>query len=86
MKKLKMFHFEACPYCRETMGWLEEVRREHPELAQIAVEKIDERLEPEKIAGYDYWYVPTFFLDDIKVHEGVCSKQIVERVLRSALG
>jgi glutaredoxin len=85
MKSVKMYHFEACPYCRETMRWLDEVKQEHPELAAVAVEKIDERLEPHKIKGHDYWYVPTFFVDGKKVHEGVCSREIVERVLRSAL-
>ena len=85
MKTVKLFHFEACPYCRETMRWLDEVKREHPELASVYVEKVDERLEPEKIKGYDYWYVPTFFMGDVKVHEGAATKRIIEKVLRNAL-
>ncbi len=85
MKHVKLFHFEACPYCREARAWLKELQQEQPELAQVSVEMIDEKLEPEKIKGYSYWYVPTFFVDDVKAHEGVASKEIVERVLRSAL-
>lgn len=85
MKKIKMFHFDSCPYCREAKQWLSELREENPELARVEVEQIDEKLEPDKIKGYDYWYVPTFFVDDVKMHEGVASKKIIERVLRSAL-
>lgn len=85
MKHVKLFHFESCPYCREAKQWLKELQEENPELAKVQVEMIDEKLTPEKIKGYDYWYVPTFFVDDIKMHEGVASKKIVERVLRSAL-
>ena len=62
-----------------------ELRQEYPELAQVEVEEIDEKLTPEKTKGYDYRYVPTFFIDDRKVHEGVATKAIVEKVLRSAL-
>lgn len=85
MKHVKLFHFESCPYCREAIRWMRELQQEHPELKQVQVEMIDEKLEPEKIAGYQYWYVPTFFVDDVKAHEGVASKEIVEQVLRSAL-
>ncbi len=85
MKQVKLFHFESCPYCRDAIQWMEELQREQPALARVRVERIDEQLEPEKIKGYDYWYVPTFFVDDVKAHEGVASKAIVERVLRSAL-
>lgn len=85
MKKVKLFHFESCPYCREAIRWMHELQDEQPELQAVQVEMIDEKLTPEKIKGYDYWYVPTFFVDDKKAHEGVASKAIVERVLRSAL-
>jgi len=51
------------------MRWLDEVKREHPELAAVTVEKVDERLEPQKIKGYDYWYVPTFFVDGKKAED-----------------
>ncbi len=85
MKHVKLFHFESCPYCQEAKRWMAELQQEYPELAKVEVEQIDEKITPEKIKGYDYWYVPTFFVDDVKVHEGVASKAIVENVLRSAL-
>ena len=82
MAKIQMFHFAACPYCREAMRWMDELRREYPELRDVRVERIDEKLHPEIAEQYDYWYVPTFFVDGKKVHEGACTREIVERVLR----
>ena len=35
--------------------------------------------------GNSYYYVPTFYVGGVKAHEGAASKDIVERVLRSAL-
>ena len=49
------------------------------------VEVIEENREAGKTQGYDYWYVPTFFVDDVKVHEGVPTKDKVERVFTEAL-
>ena len=82
MTKMQMFHFAACPYCREATRWMDELRREYPELRDVHVERIDEKLHPEIAEQYDYWYVPTFFVDGKKVHEGACTREIVERVLR----
>ncbi len=64
---------------------MDEVKQEHPELQAVQVEMIEERKNPEISDSYDYWYVPTFFVDGKKVHEGAASKEIVENVLRSAL-
>lgn len=85
MKKVLMFHFSSCPYCRAAMNYLQELTSEYPELAIVEIEKIDEKIHPEIADKYDYWYVPTFYIDGQKVHEGACSKKIVENVLRNAL-
>ena len=90
MKHVKLFHFEACPYCRDAKKWMRELMTEYPELSRVNVEMIDERLEPKKVeefikAGNSYYYVPTFYVDGVKAHEGAASKDIVEKVLRSAL-
>lgn len=85
MKKVLLFHFTGCPYCRAAEDWLAELQREYPELAAVQVQRINERVERTLADSYNYWYVPTFYVDGVKAHEGACSKQIVERVLRSAL-
>ena len=91
MKPVKLFHFESCPYCRDAKKWMKELQEEYPELAKVKVELIDEKLQPDVVdaflkEGHSYYYVPTFFVDGIKAHEGAASKDIVEKVLRSALG
>ena len=85
MKKLTVFHFASCPYCRDALRWVDELQQEHPELQQVEVERIDEKLEPERIKGYQYWFVPTFYLGNQKLHEGAATKQIVENILRQTL-
>lgn len=85
MKKVTLFHFQSCPYCRAARNWLDELAHENPDLAKVEVERIDENLCPDIACQYDYWYVPTFYVDGVKVHEGACSKEVVEQVLRSAL-
>ena len=85
MKKVMLFHFVGCPYCRAAENYLSELTDAYPELAAVEVERIDERKHPEIADQYDYWYVPTFYVDGQKAHEGACSKADVEAVLRSAL-
>jgi glutaredoxin len=85
MKKVLMFHFAGCPYCAAAERWISEVKNEHPELANLEIERIDEHRDPETADRYDYWFVPTFYVDGKKVHEGACTKKAVEQVLLSAL-
>lgn len=63
---------------------MEELKQNHPEYQNIEIEEIEEQTEEEKTAGYDYWYVPTYFVDDIKVHEGIPSVGKLEEVLKQA--
>lgn len=85
MKDVKLFYLETCPHCIRARKWIDEVKQEHPELQAVEIEMIEEKQHPDISDSYDYWYVPTFFVDGKKVHEGVASKEIVEQVLRSAL-
>lgn len=85
MKKVILFHFAGCPYCRSAEKWLDELLREYPEFDGLSLERIDEKLHPELASQYAYWYVPTFFVDGIKMHEGACTRETVEHVLRTAL-
>lgn len=85
MKKIRLFFFESCPYCRKAIVWLEELMAENPEYAKIEIERIDEKLNPETADKFDYYYVPTFFVGDEKLHEGAATKEKVRAVLESAL-
>ena len=85
MKKVTLFYLPGCPFCNAADRWINEVQNEHPELKQLEIERIDERRQAALANRYDYWYVPTFYINGCKEHEGACSKQIVERVLLGAL-
>ncbi len=78
MKTVKFFYQRNCPFCRKAMRYIDEARAAHPELAAVTD-------EPEVADRFDYYYVPTFFVGDVKVHEGGILPDEVERVLRMAL-
>jgi glutaredoxin len=84
MQKIMMFTMESCPYCVKARHWMGETLEEHPEYAQIEIEYVDELEEPELADTYDYWYVPTYYVGGVKVHEGAATKEIVENVFKSA--
>lgn len=85
MKKITMFMFERCPHCKLARKFLAELKAEHPEYAEIPFEMIDEQKQPDVAEKYDYYYVPTFFVDGKKVHEGHAEKDDVEKVFKAAL-
>ena len=48
----------------------------------MIIETVDELEEPELADTFDYYYVPTFYVDGKKVHEGGIYKPEVEKLLR----
>lgn len=84
-KHVKMMVLDGCPHCKKAFQFMEECKAEHPEYGKVELEVIEENKEEEKTRGYAYWYVPTYFVDDVKVHEGVPTKEKVEEVFRLAL-
>mgnify|MGYP000867571943 CR=1 FL=1 len=85
MKKIKLFYIEGCPHCRKAFKILEELKAKNPQYSKIDVEYIDENKDVVSANLYDYYYVPTFFVDDVKMHEGVPTKEKIERVLQEAI-
>lgn len=85
MKQVKMFYQERCPFCKWAFKYIDELKKEHPEFADIKIEKIDEIKEPEVADQYDYYYVPTFYVDGQKVHEGAIYKPEMEKLLRQII-
>ncbi|MDL2318855.1 glutaredoxin [Eubacteriales bacterium OttesenSCG-928-A19] len=84
MKPITMFMMKTCPYCQRAFGWMDELKKENPEYAKLDIKMIDEREEPELCAGYDYYYVPTYYVGEEKVHEGAASREAVQRVFDRA--
>jgi glutaredoxin len=84
MKEIKMFMMVTCPHCKKALEMMDEIFAAHPEYKEIPLKKIDERAEPDYAEKFDYYYVPTFFVGDEKVHEGVPSKESVMNVFVKA--
>lgn len=85
MATIKMFVTNWCPYCKRALDQLHELQQEKPEYAKLTIEVVDEELEPELAGKYDYYYVPTFFLDSVKLHEGATTKDTVAGILDKAV-
>ncbi len=84
MKSVMMFTMESCPFCKEASTWMEELKEENVKYFNIDIQKIDERRQPEIANKYDYYYVPTYYVDGVKVHEGAATKDVIRKVLEKA--
>ena len=85
MKKVKLFYLQHCPFCKKALRYIEEAKAKHAELADLEIELIEESEQAEVADRYDYYYVPTFYVDEQKVHEGGIFAEEVEQILLSAL-
>ena len=85
MKKVKIFYMEGCPHCRRAFRILDDLIANNSEYANIDMEYIDENKDVQAANAHDYYYVPTFYVDGVKVHEGVPTKEKIERVLMDAI-
>lgn len=84
MKQVTMFMMSTCPHCQRALRWMDECRAEHPEYRNVDIRMIDETKEPEIAKQYDYYYVPTYYVGDQKVHEGAASREIIDSVFEQA--
>ncbi|HHZ00426.1 MAG TPA: thioredoxin family protein [Sedimentibacter sp.] len=85
MKKVKVFYMENCPHCRRAFRILDDLMAGNPEYSKIEIEYIDENKDVKAANAHDYYYVPTFYVDGVKLHEGVPSVDRIERVLKEAI-
>ncbi|MDD2578724.1 MAG: thioredoxin [Clostridia bacterium] len=85
MKKIMFFELRFCGYCRRAHKILKELLEQNPDYQKLEIEYIEESRERERARQYDYYYVPTFYVGEEKVHEGPVDHQQLEAVLRQAL-
>ncbi|NLK64085.1 MAG: thioredoxin family protein [Tissierellia bacterium] len=85
MKKVKIFYMEGCPHCRKAFRILDELITKNPEYSNIDMEYIDENKDVKTANAHDYYYVPTFYVDGIKLHEGIPTEEKIKRVLQEAI-
>ena len=85
MSKLMYFYLKTCPYCIEAERWVGGLRKRDPKYAAVEIEYIEESEQKELADSYDYYYVPTYFLDGKKLHEGAATEAKIKAVLDAAL-
>ena len=85
MKDVKLFYLKNCPFCKKAISYIESLKTQHKELAQVEIEMIEELEQKELADSFDYYYVPTFYVAGEKVHEGGIYPEEVEKILRKAL-
>lgn len=85
MKEILLFKLKGCPHCRLALKLQEQLLEEHPEWRDIPLRVIDEREEKALADQYDYYYVPCYYVDGVKVHEGHAEREDIEKVFQAAL-
>lgn len=86
MKEIILFKLANCPHCKLALRLQEELLAEHPQWRELPLRVVDEAEEIALANSYDYYYVPTYYVDGVKVHEGHAEKADVEKVFRAAMG
>ena len=69
MKELTMFYLDDCGYCAKARQALDELFQENPAYAAIPLRRIEESREPALADTYDYYAVPSYFVDGKKIFE-----------------
>lgn len=85
MKKVTMFYLKNCPHCIRASKMIEELIEKRPEYSNIVIERIEESKNVQIAKAHDYYYVPAFYADGVKLHEGIPTLQKIEAVLKAAI-
>lgn len=86
MKSFKLFYMKGCPYCRTALRVLDELKETQEKYSSVETELIEENEQPEIAGQYDYYHVPTVYVDERKVFEtqpGDSEKVIRENLIRA---
>ncbi len=91
MKKITAFYLEGCPYCRQAKEALKELKNENEKYSSVLIEWIEENQHPEISEKYDYYRVPSMFIENEKIYEAHTGekfdecKENVKKVLEAAM-
>jgi thiol-disulfide isomerase/thioredoxin len=80
-----MFITSWCPYCKAAYPIMEELKEENAAFRNLDIKIVDEELEPDFAKQFDYYYVPTYYVNGVKAHEGSVNKDILRNIFESAL-
>ncbi|MBR2208764.1 MAG: thioredoxin family protein [Synergistaceae bacterium] len=91
MKKITAFYLEGCPYCRQAREALKELMNKNENYSKVSLDWIEENQHPEISEKFDYYYVPSMFIENKKIYEAhrgesfdEC-KENIKRVLETAI-
>lgn len=91
MQKITAFYMEGCPYCRQARKALGELQAEDGKYQAASIDWIEENEHPEISGKYEYYYVPSMFIDGKKLYEAHPGESFseckgnVRRVLEASL-
>ena len=86
MKDVLMFMTSWCPHCKRAFSLIEQVRGENAVFKGVEIVTIDEDKEKKYADSFDYYRVPTFYVDGVKIHEGAVTVENIRRVFELAVG
>ena len=69
MKPVLMFYLDDCGYCRMARQAMDELFAEKPAYKALEITRIEESREPALADQYDYYAVPTYYVDGEKRFE-----------------
>jgi len=91
-KEILLFSRDDCGYCAKAHKAIAELKAENPAYSTLSLREVEETREPEFIEKFDYYAVPTLYLDGVKKFEAHIGmgydeiKDAVKRVFDEALG
>jgi glutaredoxin len=85
MKDILMFMTSWCPYCKKASQLIDQLRSENLAYRDIEIIRIDEDKERKYADTFDYYRVPTFYVDGVKVHEGAADLESIRKVFERAI-
>jgi thioredoxin 1 len=85
MKDVLMFMTSWCPYCKKAFALIEQVRGEKEAYGKVEIVTVDEDKDKKYADSFDYYRVPTFYVDGVKVHEGAASIENIRKVFELAV-
>lgn len=80
-----MFYLENCPYCKKAVKLEDELILSYPEFKKAVIRRVDEKLNPAFADKFNYYYVPTYYVDGKKIHEGDLELDDVKKVFEKAI-
>ncbi|MDW7657829.1 MAG: glutaredoxin domain-containing protein [Bacillota bacterium] len=84
MKQITLFVLKYCGYCRRALQLIDSVKADHADLEPVPIHIIDEGEQRELARKFDYYFVPTFYIESVKIHEGPVDYNQVLAILRQA--